>query len=209
MNPATWSTVAMLCALGAMSPGPSLAVVVRHTLAGGRVAGTAAALAHGLAIGIYALLCVSGLGVLITRSPMVFTAFQWAGAAYLAWLGLRALAARRGDVDEAERTEQPAPGTGGAARDGFLVAFLNPKVAVFFIALFSQLIGPDTGPAERLTYATTAMAIDGGWYWLVARGLSRPVWLARLRRHGVAIDRLFGIILLALAARLVYVTLAG
>ena len=77
-----------------MSPGPSLALVLRHTLAGGRRHGCLAAISHGLGIGLYAGLCVSGLAFLITASPRLFSAFQWAGAAYLAWLGLRGLLAR-------------------------------------------------------------------------------------------------------------------
>ena len=81
-----------------MSPGPSLAVVLRHTLSGGRLNGCLAALAHGAGIGLYALLSISGLAVLITASPGLFRAFQWAGAAYLAWMGLRGLLSRKSEL---------------------------------------------------------------------------------------------------------------
>ncbi len=195
----------MLCALGAMSPGPSLAVVSRHTLAGGRAAGSVAALAHGLAIGLYAFASISGIAALLTRSPTAFAALQWAGALWLAWLGLKALLSRPAN----EATETAPPDHRGAARDGFLVAFLNPKVAVFFLALFSQVVGPETSAATRTLYAGTAMVIDAGWYLLVAWGLSRPGWLAWLRRHGTWVDRLFGIILIGLALRLIFQAVSG
>lgn len=202
---ATWLTVLSICILGAMSPGPSLAVVLRHTLAGGRRAGTLAAIAHGAGIGLYALAAISGLALLITTSPGLFRAFEWAGAAYLAWLGIRGVSAR------APQTAEAAPLTAGgsAARDGFLIAFLNPKIAVFFIALFAQVVGAETPWAARLLYAGTAWVIDTAWYLLVAWLFSVPLWLERLRRNAYWFERVFGVILLALAARLVLETLAG
>ena len=65
----TWLTVASICLLGAMSPGPSLAVVLKQTLSGGRKTGLFAAITHGLGIGLYALLCISGIAVMIVASP--------------------------------------------------------------------------------------------------------------------------------------------
>jgi threonine/homoserine/homoserine lactone efflux protein len=175
---------------------------MRHALQGGRRNGSIAAFAHGLGITLYALLCISGLAVLITASPGLFQAFQWAGAAYLAWLGIKGLLAR-----PAAGELQPASDLSGAARDGFLVVFLNPKVAVFFIALFSQVIGPHTAWLERGLYVATAGFIDMAWYLLVAAMVTHPRWLGTLQRNGVWFDRAFGVILLALAARLVYQTL--
>ncbi len=203
MNSATWFTVMGICALGAMSPGPSLAVVMRHALQGGRRNGCIAAITHGLGITLYALLCISGLAVLITAMPPVFTAFQWAGAAYLAWLGIKGLMAKPAAASGLE----PASAGSGAARDGFLIVFLNPKVAVFFIALFSQVIGPDTSWLEKGVYVATAGLIDAGWYLLVAAMVTHPRWLGALQRNGIWLDRAFGVILLALAARLVFQTL--
>lgn len=199
----TWLTVVAICTLGAMSPGPSLAVVLRHTLAGGRASGCSAAIAHGIGIGLYALLSISGLAVLITASPQVFRAFQWAGAAYLAWLGIQGLRAR----PQNDAAPEAPKATASAVRDGFLVAFLNPKIAVFLIALFSQVIGTDSAWPERLLYAATAWFIDTLWYLLVAWLFSNPRWLAKLQANAVWFERAFGLILLALAARLLVETL--
>jgi threonine/homoserine/homoserine lactone efflux protein len=201
MNIATWLTVVSIVMLGAMSPGPSLAVVLRHTLNGGRRNGCAAAIAHGAGVGFYAFACISGLAFLITTSPGLFRAFQWAGAAYLAWLGIRGLLAK------APRQSEQPPAHASAARDGFLIVFLNPKIAVFFIALFSQVIGPETGLLARIGYAATAWSIDTAWYLVVAWLFSSPRWLDKLKLHAIWFERLFGIILLALAARLLLETL--
>jgi len=181
-----------------MSPGPSLAVVLQQTLRGGRKTGLVAAITHGLAIGLYALLSISGIAVMISASPVLFTGLQWLGAAYLIWLGIKGLRAKAGSDGALAKP----PTTGSAARDGFLVAFLNPKVAVFFIALFSQVIGVETSWLEKLGYAATAMFIDMAWYMLVALSFSNPRWLGCLKKNVVWLERTFGLILIALAVHL-------
>ena len=198
MEISTWITVVTICLLGAMSPGPSLAVVLRHTLSGGRSTGILTAVTHGLGIGLYALMSISGIAVLITSTPVLFDTLRWVGAAYLAWLGIRSLRAK----STPELALKNSSSTGGAARDGFLIVFLNPKVAVFFIALFSQVIGIDTGLAEKLAYAATAMLIDMGWYAVVAYFFSNPLWLGRLQQQFVWLELAIGVVLIALAARI-------
>jgi threonine/homoserine/homoserine lactone efflux protein len=99
-----------------------------------------------------------------------------------------------------------APTTTRAGRDGFLIAFLNPNIAIWFIALFSQVIGSHTTFPARLGYAATAWLTDTAWYLLVAWLLSNPLWMDRLRAKTVLVERVFGVILLALAARLVVET---
>jgi len=198
MTIAIWLTVVSICLLGAMSPGPSLAVVLKKTVTGGRKTGLIAAIAHGLGIGLYAMACISGVAVMITTSPTVFKTIQWAGAGYLIWLGLKGLRAKAGT----DAVLADPPTTGNAARDGFLVVFLNPKVAVFFIALFSQVIGSTTTWGEKSVYAATAMLIDMGWYMLVAWSFSSPLWLGRLQQKAVWLERAFGVVLIALALRL-------
>ncbi len=198
MTVAIWLTVVSICLLGAMSPGPSLAVVLQQTLRGGRKTGLVAALTHGLGIGLYALLCISGIAVAITTSPLLFTALQWAGACYLLWIGIQGLRAKA----RTDPVLEDSPTTGSAARDGFFVVFLNPKVAVFFIALFSQVIGSDTTWIEKLAYAATALFIDMGWYAIVVWTFSNPRWLGYLQRNVVWLERVFGVILIALAVRL-------
>lgn len=196
MNWAAWLTIVGICLLGAMSPGPSLAVVLRNTLSGGRRNGVATALAHSLGVGFYAMICVSGLAFVITASPRLYLLLQWMGALYLAWLGVKGLMARRSDA------ALPEVSMHGAVRDGFMIVFLNPKIAVFFIALFSQVIGPDTPVWARLAYAATATVIDGAWYSTVAWLFSNPLWLQRLQRHTVWFERIFGAVLLGLAGKL-------
>ncbi|MDZ7853926.1 MAG: LysE family transporter [Halomonas sp.] len=195
-----WLSLAAVCAMGAMSPGPSLALVLRHTLGGGRLPGVAAALAHALGVGFYALLTVWGLGALIVRFPMLFQTITWGGAAYLAWLGVKALRAGRGGALHASAM---ATSRRQAAREGMLVALGNPKLILFFIALLSQFVTPEMSLVAKALVVLTAMVIDGGWYVLVAVGLSHSRVLPWLQARAHWLNRITGVLLLALALRVV------
>ncbi len=197
MSWSAWLTIVGICCLGAMSPGPSLAVVLKHTLAGGRGKGMTAAIAHGFGVGLYAFICISGLAVVIFASETLFNIFQWAGAGYLLWLGIKGLFSRSNP-----NQNLPEVQTHTSMRDGFMIVFLNPKIAVFFIALFSQVVGTHTTLLGKIVYASTAMVIDGLWYVIVAWLFSNPRWLAALQQKAVWLDRIFGMVLIALASRL-------
>ncbi|MCP4431314.1 MAG: LysE family translocator [Gammaproteobacteria bacterium] len=197
MTLTSWLTIVSICCLGAMSPGPSLAVVLKHTLSGGRQKGIITALAHGAGIGLYAFICISGLAVVIFTSETLFSVLQWLGALYLAWLGIKGLLSKT-----SPNQILPEVNAQAAARDGFMIVFLNPKIAVFFIALFSQVVGTDTTMAGKIIYASTAMIIDGLWYVIVAWLFSNPRWLALLQARVVWLDRLFGAVLVGLASKL-------
>lgn len=182
-----------------MSPGPSLAVVVRNTVRSGRSAGVATAIAHGLGVGVYALATALGLAAILAAEAALFTAFTLAGSAYLLWLGANALRGSDRFAEHSPAGVAPARGLLEAGRDGFAIAFLNPKIALFFLALFSQFIPKDAGAAEVLLLAGTAIVVDAGWYALVATGLSAAGIARWLRDHGIWIERLTGAALVLLA----------
>ncbi len=201
-----WLSLAAICALGAISPGPSLAIVLKHTLRSGRGHGIVVALSHALGIGIYAFAAAAGLAVLLSQSPKLFELLRYAGAAFLVYLGVRSW------IGAATALPQPdndavAGGNGSwikAARDGFLLAFLNPKIAVFFMALFSQFVSENAAFSTKLGMALMAMSIDGLWYVIVAFGLSHGAIIPVLRRNGLWIGRAVGIVLIAVAARVLF-----
>ncbi|GAM61616.1 lysine exporter protein precursor [Vibrio ishigakensis] len=96
MTVSIWLSLLGICILGAMSPGPSLAVVTKHTLSSGRLHGLTTAWSHSLGIGAYALATLYGLALLIEKSPQVFEIITYLGAAYLAYLGFKALTSKGG-----------------------------------------------------------------------------------------------------------------
>jgi threonine/homoserine/homoserine lactone efflux protein len=201
MSVSGWWPLALLCLLGAMSPGPSLAIVVRHTGISGARAGVICAVAHGFGIFLWAALMVSGLGALLLAQPTWFEGLRALGAGFLLYLGCRALMAHRGP---SANTIDAKSGGSKAAREGLVVALSNPKIAVFFAALFSQFIQPNATLSVQFMIATTAAVIDALWYTVVAVLLSQSSWSGRFMQHGGLLDRGFGVILIVLSAAVLW-----
>lgn len=196
----SWLSLAAICFMGAVSPGPSLAVVMGHTVRGSRSKGMATGIAHSMGVGFYAFLTVSGLATLFAFNPDLHTCLSWGGGSYLAWLGIKSLRSREPSTG-GESSDTGSIGMIGAARDGLMISLLNPKLMIFFLALFSQFVSPDMPWTISLVMVLTATFIDGAWFCLVAVLLSRRGAIGRLRRHARSIDRITGTILLLLALR--------
>src|SRR5690606_35807564 len=173
-----------------MSPGPPVALGLRYTLLGGRKQAMTTGIFRGLGIGICVFMTVLGLAVIINTHPGLLQSLQWLGALYLLWLGVVNLKARpAGNITRLTPTTSAS-----AARDGFMMAFLNPKAALFFLALFSQVVGGETSLPAKSGYALTAMLVDMSWYVLVAWLFSQPSWLRWLQQYSHWVERFFGVI---------------
>jgi len=204
MTFAAWLSVATICILGAMTPGPSLAVVLRYSVGQSRQAGFACAVAHGLGVGFYAVITMTGLGILFQTVPAFRHIVSVLGALYLIYLAIRAWrAAGSGARFESEQGGQVAETMTQAARDGFMIAFLNPKIALFFLALFSQFVSPEFEWGGKFLLAFTAAGIDAAWYCLVAVGLSHGAVLPWLRAHSMWIERIIAILFVVIAMRVI------
>ncbi len=198
-----WLSLFTICLLGAMSPGPSLAIVARHALAGGRRNGLATAWAHAFGIGIYAFITLIGLAVLLQQSPTLFKYISLAGAAYLAYLGFNALRSKGGIAAKLEAGEETT--ILQSAREGFLISMLSPKIALFFIALFSQYVALGNDLGNQMIVVATPFVVDGLWYTFITLVLSHSRVVDRIRSKAVLIDRLSGIVLILLAIRLLLI----
>ena len=192
-----WAPLALVCLLGAMSPGPSLALVTRHAATKGAVAGVFCAVTHGAGIFLWASATVTGLGAVVVSQPTWFGAIRAVGAIFLLYLGLSALLSRQ---NEAGASENPAqPDYAWVGWQGFLIALSNPKIAVFFVALFSQFIEPEASILEQFLIAATAAVIDATWYALVAISISRASLMGQIKSRATLLNRCFGAILIGLS----------
>jgi len=201
MTLTVWLSLFTICILGAMSPGPSLAMVAKHSLAGGRLNGLAAAWAHAIGIGIYAFITLIGLAVVLQQSPLLFKTISYAGAAYLAYLGYNALRSKGGVAARLESGEQTS--IWQSAKEGFLISLLSPKIALFFIALFSQFVAVGDSVVAKSLIVMTPLVVDGLWYTLITFLLSTPRLIDKIRSKAQLIDRLSGAVLILLAIRVV------
>lgn len=196
-----WVTVTVACLFGAMSPGPSLAVIINHSLSQGRIAGVCAALSHGVAIGLFAFATASGLSVAIAANSMLFDAIQILGSAFLVILAIKLLIAPL-KKDVGMVVSGPSS-VWYALRDGFLIAVVNPKVLLFFTALFSQVATIDIAFGDKVGLALIAGGVDALWFMLIAVALSHSRLLIRFQKSSWLLDKVFSLILFIIASRFI------
>ena len=194
--------MSFVCAMGAVSPGPSLVVVLRNTITGGRIQGIMTGLGHGLGFGIYALIAVMGLSSVLLANVQLFNLLQVLGALVLIWLAFKLIAHKQSDLS----VKYEESGYRGFF-EGFMIAFLNPKILVFLVAVFSQFLNTDINNSDRLLMAIIAGVIDTMWYVFVAAVLAGTTIVDKLRENGAIIDRLIGMVLLMLSILLIVKTL--
>ncbi|MCC5575833.1 LysE family transporter [Microtetraspora sp. AC03309] len=191
--------------LGAMSPGPDFAVVVRQAAVTGRRGGMAAALGVACGVFVWATAAALGVAALLATSATAFTITKIAGAGYLLYLGARSLQqAYRGSGAPLETTAGTAneSGVGDGFRRGLLCNLLNPKAAAFFVALMPQFLGNYPATADTLALSAIAVLITGTWFVVLANvvGALRAFFTRqRVRR---ALDAGSGAVLIGLGVRL-------
>jgi threonine/homoserine/homoserine lactone efflux protein len=125
-------------------PGPSNLFVLGRGLQSGTRSAFAAALGNGTGAMGYVVMTAVGLSALIASSQVLFAVLHYAGAAYLCWLGI--VTWRRADQAHAPTADGRRTSVWRSYRQAVLVELGNPKVALFFLALFPQFIHPDAGP---------------------------------------------------------------
>lgn len=180
-------------------PGPGTFALLTATGKGGRRGGAAATL--GLILGDQVLLwlAVAGVAALLAAHPALFQAVQYAGAAYLAWIGLKLLLARGGEASPIRMQ------AGRYLRQAFLITLLNPKAIVFYMAFFPLFIDPATHQglptfaAMALTIAVISAAYCLALVWL-ADAVSAQV--RAHRRLAAGLQRLAGLALVGFGIKL-------
>ena len=187
--------------LGATSPGPSLAVVLRNTFDGGRKQGVACAIGHGLGFGIYAFAAVFGLVFILENSETLYNILQIIGGLLLIWFGYEIW--KKPPPTDDESLEHSSNQNKGFA-EGFLIAFFNPKIGIFLLSILSQILQPDFTAATKIAIAVLGMSIDGLWYTVVVLFLTQGPVLGFLKKNSKAIDRITAVVLWTFAALLAY-----
>jgi threonine/homoserine/homoserine lactone efflux protein len=122
-----------------ITPGQDTFFILGRSLSGGRSHGIMAALGVSVGTVIHTVLAALGLSALLATSPYAFMAVKFAGAAYLIYIGVRALLTRANGVP-GDDAVAATDGRWAAFRQGILTNLLNPKVALFFLALLPQFI---------------------------------------------------------------------
>lgn len=176
----------------ALTPGPAVVYIIARTVAQGRAGGIASVLGVALGNLANAVGAALGLAALFAVSSAAFTVVKWAGAAYLVYLGVRMW--RTPPKAQGAATVVAAQSARRVFRDGFVVALLNPKTALFFAAFLPQFLDAHGSPlAQTLALGAVFCAIAGctDVLYVLLASLVGPR-LSRASRHAVWGNRLAG-----------------
>lgn len=185
------------------TPGQDMLYVISRSLAQGRFAGLCSALGVCLGILVHTALAALGVGAILQASEALFIALKLAGAAYLVYLGLRLILARKATLDVDAAAPRLAPGQ--LIRQGVLSNVTNPKIVLFFFAFLPQFVDPAAGHPTRdlivlgVLYAALALPIKA------AVGLAAGSLSERVLRRPAALawmNRASGTVLVGLGLRL-------
>jgi threonine/homoserine/homoserine lactone efflux protein len=185
-------------------PGPNVLFVISRSLVLGRTAGVGSAVGGQAGVFVQVTAVAFGIGALVERSVAVFSVIKLIGAAYVIYLGVRAIRHRRSLVAaldaSAERKSLPR-----ILRDGFVVGVSNPKAIVFFVAVLPQFVDRSAGsvPVQMLLlggiFMTIAVLCDSTW--AIAASMARA-WLARSPRRLELIGGTGGLVMIGIGASL-------
>ncbi len=209
---------AVIVTLIVTSPGPNLFLLLRTTPTFGRAAALANTIGFCAAILSHAFLSLIGVGAVIATSALAFSILKVVGAIYLIWLGIKALrSAWKGEglmpVNTSTASGAPAPlrRLGLRFAEGYLTNILNPKPALFYLAVFPQFIAVGSLPilVQGMTLGTIHAVIALLWYGVVVLGIST---VARMIKRPVIwrwIQTTSGVMLISLGGRLLFVRQAA
>jgi threonine/homoserine/homoserine lactone efflux protein len=180
-----------IAAIVTVTPGAATAMVVRSALRGGWRAGVRTVAGNEIGVVVWALLSVLGVSALVAASEVAFVVLKVVGAAVLVWLGVQALGGGHAGV--------PARPALHPFRAGVITSLANPKLAVFFVALFPQFVG-DRATVLPTTLLMMALIVtfDFAWYTVLAVAVSRARRTFAFRWF----ERVTGTVLIGLGVRL-------
>ena len=198
-----WTTFLSAAVLLNLSPGPDMAFILGQTASNGRQGGFAAMFGIWTGAFIHVVMAAIGLSAILATSSIAFSFVKWIGAAYLVWLGIQALISKDSSFfsnGSSEKTEKFV-----IYRQGILVASLNPKVAIFFLAFLPQFVVEGAGPASAQLFLHGCLII------VVAALIEPPLVMAGSRlisslksnqQIGLWLDRGLGSLFIILGIRL-------
>ncbi|MBX2865807.1 MAG: LysE family transporter [Leptolyngbyaceae cyanobacterium MAG.088] len=198
---AGWLTVFVVGLVAVVTPGPDFALTLRSSLAYSRRAGVYTAVGIGLGNTIHATYCLVGIGAIISQSILLFNALKLLGAAYLIYLGLKSLQAQPIKTESLHDNRRIVSAF-AAFRLGLFGNLLNPKATLFFLALFTQIVQPETPLVAQAIYGGTVALQSMVWFALLALLISQR-WVKQLLMDvSHWLERITGALLILLGLRL-------
>ena len=198
-----WAQFATICIVGAMSPGPSMALIIRNSIKYGRVSGILSSVGHAIGIGIYAGVSVAGLQIILINNIFLFNTIQFCGSVFLLVLGILFLrdTGQKLSIQDKQKSVN-------SFTQGFAISILNPKILIWFAAIFSQFIEISSTNFVKFTMVLIASSIDGLWYIILTIIVTGFGLKQFLENNTKIIQNISGAVLIFISIIILYNTLS-
>ena len=197
-----WLQFAAICIVGAMSPGPSMALIIRNSIKFGRVSGLLSSIGHAIGIGIYAAISIAGLQLILISNIIIFNTIQFCGSIFLLILGILFLknSGERFSIEDDQKSLN-------SFFQGFAISILNPKILIWFAAIFSQFIEISSTGLTKFMMVFIASSIDGIWYIILTIIVTSFGLKKLIESNTKTIQNISGLILILISLIILYKTL--
>ena len=187
-----------VCLLGAMSPGPSMVVVINNAIFKNRLNGILTSIGHGVGIGIYALFAVLGIALIIKTNLYVFNAIKFLSIIFLVYLGLNLMITN----DKLEFDGKYTNSGFTSFLQGLSISLLNPKIFIWFVAIYSQFMSVDNDMIFNTILILTASIIDAIWYVILTLLVTTNIALDFIKDKSVLLQKFVGSVFIIIGALL-------
>ena len=188
-----------VCLLGAMSPGPSMVVVINNAIFKNRFNGILTALGHGFGIGIYALCAVLGIGLIIETNILIFRAIQSLSILFLFYLGIQSI---RSNSELDFKGNEFTSGIKSFLQ-GLTISILNLKIFVWFIAIYSQFMSVTNNLSLNISLILIACIVDALWYIILVNFVTSRNVFEFVKNKSKLIQKIIGYLFIFISIGLV------
>ncbi len=185
-------TVFLLNLLAAVSPGPDFVMTVRNSLCYSRRSGIYTSIGIVAGLTIHLFYCAAGIGYIISKSEVLFTLIKIVGAGYLVYMGISSFLSTKSKLDLSGESAGPDLTGFQAFKMGFLTNVLNPKATLFFLSLFSFVIGSSTPVYIVLIISLIIMLTALAWFIIVSVFFTQRKVQTAFLKYEVVINRFLG-----------------
>jgi len=190
----TFVQVLTVCLLGAMSPGPSMAVVIHNAIFKGRYNGILTSIGHGIGIAVYATFAVLGLGFIIETNVFVFNSLKILSIIFLIFIGMKSIL-NKGKLNLEKKDLRLKT---ISFLQGFSISILNPKILVWFIAIYSQFMSLNNELIFNIYLISIAGIVDAFWYIFLTLVITSASTLTFFQTKIMLIQKIQGFFFIAL-----------
>ena len=195
-------TVTLVHLLAVISPGPDFVMACRNALLYSRKTGIWTAVGFGLGIAVHISYALFGLAWVVAQSVILFSVIKYLGAAYLIFIGVQSFLSKTKTLEPGVASKQKDIPPLVAIRMGFVTNVLNPKATLFFLSLFTMVVGPEVSVFEMTIISIILIGVTVLWFSLVAVIMTQKKIRQTFERYQGVFNKSLGGLLVALGIKI-------